>query len=155
MVRREVVEKTGLFDEGFFVYAEETDWQLRMHRDGWKVAFLPDVSVVHYGGQSSVTIKDRQFCEFHRSQLRFMRKHYGPAAGLLDRGAMCVGALLRMTIWTVLSVVKPAKRAELRPQIELWSRILKWYLWMGPHEGIRELAQQQAAARQVALPPTA
>ncbi len=155
LVRREVIEKTGVLDDGFFIYAEETDWQLRMHKDGWKVAFLPDVTIVHYGGQSSVAIKDRQFCEFHRSQLRFMRKHYGPAAELLNRGVMCVGAVLRMTIWSLVSVVKPSKRADLKPQIELWGRILKWYLWMGPHEGIRELAQQQAAALQAALPPAA
>ena len=155
LVRREVIEKTGALDDGFFIYAEETDWQLRMHKDGWKVAFLPDVTIVHYGGQSSVAIKDRQFCEFHRSQLRFMRKHYGPVMELVNRVSMCVGAVLRMTIWPLVSVVKPSRRAELKPQIELWGRILKWYLWMGPHEGIRELAQQQAVTPQTALPPAA
>lgn len=155
MVRREVFEKTEGFDDGFFVYAEETDWQLRMHHAGWKVAFLPDVTVVHYGGQSSTAIKDRQFCEFHRSQLRFMRKHYGPGAALFNRGVMCFGAVLRMTIWSLACVMKPSRRDELKPQIELWGRILKWYLWMGPHEGIRELAQQQGNAQQAAFPPAA
>ena len=155
VVRREVFEKTGGFDDGFFVYAEETDWQLRMHKAGWKVAFVPNMTVVHYGGQSSTAIKDRQFCEFHRSQLRFLRKHYGPVAALFARGAMCLGAVVRMTIWNLLSVIKPSRRAELKPQIQLWVRILKWYLWMGPHEGIRELAQQSGSAQQAALPPVA
>ncbi len=155
LVRREVIEKTGVLDDGFFIYSEETDWQLRMHKDGWKVAFIPDVTIVHYGGQSSVAIKDRQFCEFHRSQLRFMRKHYGPFLEFVARVSMCQGAVLRMTIWSLICVVKPSKRAELKPQIELWGRILKWYLGKGPHEGIRELAQQQATAQQAALPPAA
>ncbi len=156
MVRREVLEKTGLLDDGFFIYAEETDWQLRMHKDGWKVAFLPDVTIVHYGGQSSVAIKDRQFCEFYRSQLRFMRKHYGPMAEFVNRSITWVGAALRLSIWNTMYLFFPGKRAALKPQIELWWRILKWHLWMGPHEGIRELAQQQAlAAQQVAVPPAA
>lgn len=156
LVRREVIEKTGVLDDGFFIYAEETDWQLRMHKDGWKVAFIPDVTIVHYGGQSSVAIKDRQFCEFHRSQLRFMRKHYGAWAVFVNRVSMCTGAVLRRTIWSIISVVKPSKREELKPQIELWGRIFKWYLGKGPHEGIRELAQQQAAAaQQAAAPPAA
>jgi len=153
LIRREVFEKIGPFDEGFFVYAEETDWQLRMHKNGWKVAFIPDVTVVHYGGQSSVAIKDRQFCEFHRSQLRFMRKHYGPFLEFVARASMCQGAVLRMTIWSLRCVVQPSKRAELKPQIELWGRILKWYLGKGPHEGIRELAQP--SAQQAAAPPIA
>ncbi|MCW3095524.1 MAG: glycosyl transferase family 2, partial [Chthonomonadaceae bacterium] len=154
LVRREVIEKTGVLDDGFFIYSEETDWQLRMHKDGWKVAFIPEVTIVHYGGQSSVAIKDRQFCEFHRSQLRFMRKHYTPVGEFVARVSMCQGAVLRMTLWSLMSVVKPSKRAELKPQIELWGRILKWYLGKGPHEGIRELAQQQAA-QQAAVPPAA
>jgi len=153
LVRREVIEKTGVLDDGFFIYSEETDWQLRMHKDGWKVAFIPDVTIVHYGGQSSVAIKDRQFCEFHRSQLRFMRKHHGPFLEFVARVSMCQGAVLRMTIWSLFCVVKPSKREDLKPQIELWGRILKWYMGKGPHEGIRELAQQ--SAQQAAAPPTA
>ena len=39
LVRRVAVDEIGLFDEDFFLYAEETDWLYRFHRAGWKIWF--------------------------------------------------------------------------------------------------------------------
>ena len=136
LVRREVLDTVGFLDEGFFVYAEETDWCRRMRQNGWRVAFTPDATVVHYGGQSSADFKDRQFVEFTRNQMRYIIKHHGPLGGLVYRCAMLAGAVLRVAIWGAASFVRPARRATAL----LWWRILRWHLGLGPHEGIRELA---------------
>ena len=140
MIRREVLTTTGYLDETFFMYAEETDWCRRMHQDGWQVAFTPDATVVHYGGQSSVAMKNRQFVEFTRSQLRYMLKHYGAFGVLICRLATLVGAMLRLPLWSLVSLWKPSKRAT----AQLWWRILRWNLGLGPHQGIRELAAEQS-----------
>ena len=144
MVRRKVLETTGLLDEGFFIYAEESDWCKRMHKDGWKVVFVPDGTIVHYGGQSSVAIKDRQFCEFTRNQVRFIRKHHGLGGEIVYRGAMLFGAVTRLAVWRAMSLV-PAKREQAKFNLFLWRRVLRWHLGFGPREGIRELALKQAA----------
>jgi hypothetical protein len=53
MIRREVLEKIGLFDERFFLYYEETDLCLRAKRAGWQVAYVRESSVAHIGGAST------------------------------------------------------------------------------------------------------
>ncbi len=52
MVRREAVESTGLMDERFFCYLEETDWCLRLTAAGWPVLLVPGQTVRHAGGAS-------------------------------------------------------------------------------------------------------
>ncbi len=49
LVRREVLERVGLFDPRFFLYYEEVDHCRRVQRAGWKVVFYPHTSVVHLG----------------------------------------------------------------------------------------------------------
>lgn len=78
MVRRTVLREVGLLDEAFFMYGEEVDWQLRMHRAGWPVHFLAHATITHLGGGSSrqaVTLMRRLEVE---SRERFVAKHYPP-----------------------------------------------------------------------------
>jgi len=150
-VRREVIETTGLLDDGFFIYSEETDWCYRMHKDKWRVVFVPGGTIVHFGGQSSVAIKDRQFCEFNRSGARYFRKHFGLVGSIVLRTSMIVGALLRIPIFSVVYLIKRSPSAK--EKVTLWMRLLKLWAGFGPYEGIAELAK--AAAPPGAAPPAA
>lgn len=53
LIRREVLEEIGLFDETFFLYFEETDLCLRAHRAGWAVDYVRDSEVEHIGSVST------------------------------------------------------------------------------------------------------
>jgi len=61
MYSRKMLEKTGLFDERFYIYFEETDLCYNAKKAGWKVYFLPSAEVVHVGGASSKTRKELIF----------------------------------------------------------------------------------------------
>ena len=50
LVRREVIDRIGGFDERFEMYGEDNEWCLRMRRAGWRVLFDPGASVVHHHG---------------------------------------------------------------------------------------------------------
>ena len=50
MFRREALEEVGLFDEGFFLYFEETELMRRIRDHGWEIWHEPAARVVHYGG---------------------------------------------------------------------------------------------------------
>lgn len=52
LVRREVVEEVGGFDERFHMYGEDNEWCLRIVRAGWRLIFEPASVVFHHGGQS-------------------------------------------------------------------------------------------------------
>ncbi|AXI45922.1 glycosyl transferase [Sulfitobacter sp. SK012] len=53
MLRGEMLERIGAFDETFFLYFEETDLCLRAARDGWECWYLPQSRVVHIGSVST------------------------------------------------------------------------------------------------------
>ena len=53
LVRAEVFRDVGLFDEGYFLYCEETDFCLQARRAGWRCWYVPTSRVVHLGGQST------------------------------------------------------------------------------------------------------
>lgn len=53
LVRREAWEALGGLDEGFFMYAEDTDICWRLRDQGWRVHFDPSATVVHTGGHSA------------------------------------------------------------------------------------------------------
>jgi GT2 family glycosyltransferase len=51
--RREVLEKLQGFDEGYYLYAEDTDLCLRAQALGWACRFVPSAHLVHYVSSSS------------------------------------------------------------------------------------------------------
>jgi len=52
-VSRDVVERTGLFDESL-ARGQDTEWTLRMRRCGYQLYFTPDAIIQHYPDQPSV-----------------------------------------------------------------------------------------------------
>ncbi|MDM3870607.1 glycosyltransferase family 2 protein [Porticoccus sp. W117] len=53
MMRREMLEKVGLFDETFFLYFEETDLCRQAALKGWKTHYVPASKVAHIGSAST------------------------------------------------------------------------------------------------------
>jgi N-acetylglucosaminyl-diphospho-decaprenol L-rhamnosyltransferase len=53
MVRREVFDVIGGFDENYFLYFEETDFCLRAKRAGFETWYVPESRVMHILGQST------------------------------------------------------------------------------------------------------
>lgn len=53
VVRKEVVEKIGWFDERFFMYMEDCDWCRRMWEAGFPVYYVHDIVLKHRHGRDS------------------------------------------------------------------------------------------------------
>jgi len=99
LIKAEALADVGLLDERFFLYAEETDWQIRAFAKGWSVELVPDVQAFHVGagtgGDRSVRLH-----HFHASEELLVRKHYGPWGWLSYRAANLIGSALRAVIKT-------------------------------------------------------
>jgi GT2 family glycosyltransferase len=81
IVKKEVIDKVGILDENLYFYNDDLDWCVRIRKAGWKIYFLPQAEVIHYGGYSSRrTFKAKLFVEGFKGGLYFCRKHYGEAA---------------------------------------------------------------------------
>jgi N-acetylglucosaminyl-diphospho-decaprenol L-rhamnosyltransferase len=76
MLRREVIQQTGMFDEAFFMYCEEVDWAWRIQQAGWRILCVPTAHVVHLGGQSTGQASARSVINLWESRLRLYDKHY-------------------------------------------------------------------------------
>ena len=130
LVRRTAYEAAGGFDEAFFMYAEETDWQRRMHTRGWLVGFTPKARVVHLGGGSgqAASIRRRMF----ESLDHYQYKHHGFAGLLSVRLAMVVGNAVRAAVWSALLMVPGRrKRAASKLKLALWLLLRQSTHWHG------------------------
>lgn len=54
LVRAEVIEEVGGFDERLHMYGEDNEWCLRVVRAGWALVFEPEAVVMHHGAQSAL-----------------------------------------------------------------------------------------------------
>jgi N-acetylglucosaminyl-diphospho-decaprenol L-rhamnosyltransferase len=76
LVRRQAFEEVGGFDPGYFMYFEEMDLCLRLHRAGWRVVFDPLAEVKHVVGGSTRSAPYRKVVHHHASALRFYCRRY-------------------------------------------------------------------------------
>ncbi len=83
LLRREVIQQTGLFDEQFYLYCEEVDWALRIRAAGWRAVCVPSAEVVHFGGQSTGLVRPQSVVNLWTARLKLYRKHYSPLKRLL------------------------------------------------------------------------
>lgn len=113
MVRREVMDKVGLMDENLFFYNDDLDWCIRIRKAGYKIYFLPQIEIVHYGGYSSKRgFKRRLFVEGFRGGLYFCKKHYGRLVYTIYRFVLALGILAFIPMLIISYPLKPEKFAD-------------------------------------------
>ena len=91
------MQKVGLLDERFFMYAEDVDWCYRCKEAGWEVWYEPRAEIMHHIGGSSRSLPVRSLLERHRSMYYFYRKHYSRGVPILDL-MIAAGVLLRLLL---------------------------------------------------------
>ena len=73
IIRREVLDQVGRFDERFFLYYEEVDLCRRIKSAGWRIRYWPDIVVHHWGGESSKTLTGQAISRSSRASSRSAR----------------------------------------------------------------------------------
>ena len=82
-----VYEKTGGFDEVFFMYGEDLDLCYKIHLAGYKVVYDPLLTCIHLKGKSGRASKN-PFVQYHfyNAMLIFYERYYsGKYSGLISR----------------------------------------------------------------------
>ncbi len=102
MIRRDVFEAVGGFDERYFMFAEDMALCWAVRERGYGVAATTDASVTHIEGLSRARASRAMLIAHHRSALRFewqtargLRRALAPVATLVLGLRLCVVLVLR------------------------------------------------------------
>lgn len=77
LIRTDALTDVGLFDEDFFLYAEELDLIHRAKKKGWKIAVAMDSHVFHKDSASTREMKEFYYYYLYKSNIIFIKKNYG------------------------------------------------------------------------------
>jgi GT2 family glycosyltransferase len=114
VLRRAALERVGLLDERYFVYAEETDWLVRAKAMGWKTVLTPAVEAVHDLRGSTDAGEAALSLFLVESEHKYARKHFGAATAALFRA---VAVLIDGLRWMIAGA-RGASRREHRRSLE-------------------------------------
>ena len=107
MVRREVAEETGGFDEAFHMYCEEIDWAWRIRNAGYSIYTVPSAEIVHYGGESTKQIPAASVVNLWKSRAQLYSKYYAPWKVQIAKHIVQSG-LLRRSVLAETEALKDA-----------------------------------------------
>jgi GT2 family glycosyltransferase len=105
MLRREAIEKVGLLDERFFMYLEDLDYSLRLRNAGWKLYYLPAVSITHLVGQSSGGRMRQHSARAYESLFYFYLKHRSTRMLFFVRALVLLAFCCRWVASTFLGTI--------------------------------------------------
>jgi GT2 family glycosyltransferase len=96
LIRRELLERLGGFDEQFFLYCEDIDLCKRVHDLGFDVVFEPEAVAVHAGGKSGS--RPALYPTLAESRIRYAKKHRSRPDQFLERLGIALVALTHMVV---------------------------------------------------------
>lgn len=105
MARREAVEDVGLLDDEVFMYLEDVDWCYRMRQAGWKVVYVPQGEVLHYGGVSMKKQKGKVVGSHAASLVAFYKKYHGQTSSLIFKLLIGLGYGIKFAGWLAGALV--------------------------------------------------
>jgi GT2 family glycosyltransferase len=103
LVWRAAFEKVGKWDEEYFLHCEDLDLCIRFHLAGYRIVFVPTLSVTHVKGACSQSRP--LFVEWHKHKgmMRFYRKFYTDKYSWPAMGMVFVGIWLRFLLVAIRS----------------------------------------------------
>ena len=97
MIKKTVLNKTGGFDEQFFMYAEDIDLSYRIDKAGFRNYYLPATTIIHFKGES--TQKDFRYVKmFYSAMQLFIKKHFSNKGFSFRLYMLTLGLRLRQTL---------------------------------------------------------
>ncbi len=112
MLRREVLDQCGLLDEDFFIYSEDQDLCRRVRQHGWKIFWVPQAIVLHYGAQSTGQFVAEMFLRLYEGKIAYFRKHHGRLTAGLYKLILLAACLARQLLGPLALLKRPVQRRK-------------------------------------------
>ena len=129
MMRRELFAEVGELDEGYPFNVEDVDWCHRVGQTRWRIRYLADAKIVHFGRQS--IIKNRGVAALGAMQgvYRYYGKFYGNGMALCVWLLLWPPSVVKMFIWLGVWIVRPSQRRLARSQAATFLAICRLSPW--------------------------
>lgn len=127
VVKKEAIDETGLMDESYFFFFEETDWCLSMKKMGWSVFHHPDIKVYHLQGQTAKKVHIGARIEYWRSRYIFFKKHYGKTTLIVLKTGLLFKLFLNLALNLFLSLITAFTNRKAAERSRLYIKILCWH----------------------------
>jgi hypothetical protein len=126
LIRRDLWDELGGFDDGFFMYGEDFDLCLRARRAGERCRLCPTAAVIHYGGASE-RVRTQKMVSLFRTRARLYGKHSSPLLAAFGVAMLDLWAASRCAALSVLAALGRAGARESRAAWrDVWSRRHEW-----------------------------
>lgn len=108
MIPKAVLERTGGFDEAFFMYGEDVDLSYRVHLTGLKNYYLARPPIIHFKGESTSKSSLTYVKNFYQAMSIFVNKHYSGLSKTVFRGLIHTGIWGHAGLKALFTKLKPA-----------------------------------------------
>lgn len=108
MLKRQVFEKTGGFDENLFLYMEEVEWCKRIRDHGLKIWYVSQVEVTHLHGASSQLNPKVLYIQELKGIKYYFKKYYASSYPTLKL-FLILGLILRVIVFSFLGKTQRAR----------------------------------------------
>ena len=129
MITRDLFERVAHFSEDYFMYTEDIDLCYKVAKAGYRNYYVPDATVVHFGGGSSGKAASHFSSVMMRESIwRFLRKTRGGLQAGLFRASMFCSAVLRLAWIALFRPVEFLRRRRFAwsSSFGRWQAILQW-----------------------------
>ncbi|MBK9334535.1 MAG: glycosyltransferase [Ignavibacteria bacterium] len=83
-IPKAVLDDAGLFDEDYFMYGEDIDLCYRIKKHGYKIFYFPEVTTIHFKGESTRKTNLSYVNNFYGAMIIFVRKNFTGFSRLLS-----------------------------------------------------------------------
>jgi GT2 family glycosyltransferase len=98
LAKKKILEEIGYFDERYFMYSEEVDLCYQIHKAGFKIVWVPEAEVIHFGGQSTRQNQTQMFMQLYQSKIQYFRKNHGLLQSGIYKIILIVASLARLVV---------------------------------------------------------
>ncbi len=113
MLRRESLNMVGLLNENIFLYYEEPELLERLYKKDWKIYYLPEAKIIHFGEKSTAPLSstDKLLID-KKSSFELWRSRYGRPRAILLKTIAFILYLISLLSWILRWPFKKERALE-------------------------------------------
>lgn len=131
MIKKEALDKTGLFDETFFMYGEDVDLSFRIQELGYKNYYFAGSQVIHFKGESTKKGSMNYVKMFYNAMSIFVQKHYGTGKARFFNFLIQAAIIFRGALSAIAGFIRRNGLPLLDALLILFSFLLIKKIWTG------------------------